>query len=110
MSYRKNLCVGVVVVLVAAAMAQVTCAGFLDLTAATVTADSVYPGYETTWAATNVFDGVSNTRWVSNTTDQTHWISVDLGANYNLSEVAIDWADAKATDYTIAIRSAGGSV
>ena len=49
-------------------------------------------------------DGDSGTRWSSGQWMQptsTGWISVDLGASYNISEVRLNWETAYAVDYQI---------
>jgi hypothetical protein len=52
-------------------------------------------------------DGNSSTRWSSGQWMQdtsTGWISVDLGAPYNISEVRLNWETAYAVDYQIQLR------
>ncbi|MCX7985838.1 MAG: discoidin domain-containing protein [Bacteroidales bacterium] len=45
-------------------------------------------------------DGNTNTRWESAFSDP-QWISLDLGANYNVSKVVIKWEAANAKNYTL---------
>lgn len=48
----------------------------------------------------NVVDGKDGTRWESQFTD-TEWIYVDLGANYNIDTVVINWESAYSSSYRI---------
>jgi len=50
-------------------------------------ADSIQAG---NWA-TNANDNNLTTRWAANDNQYPHWWRVDLGANYNLKAVTIDW-------------------
>ncbi|MFM7024329.1 MAG: discoidin domain-containing protein [Flavobacteriales bacterium] len=50
--------------------------------------------------ATGANDGVANTRWSSKFADP-QWITVDLGASYDINRVKITWENAKAKDYQI---------
>jgi hypothetical protein len=49
-------------------------------------------------------DGDINTRWSSAFTDP-QWISVDLGADYNINEVKITWETAAAADYQVQVSA-----
>lgn len=64
------------------------------------TASSAYPGY----FASSAVDGDVNTRWTSNSTN-TEWISIDLGAIYNVSRVKLNWEGACGEDYAIQVSS-----
>lgn len=55
----------------------------------------------------NAVDGDPDTRFSSNFSD-TAWIYVDLGAEYNISEVKITWENAKGRDYDIQLADAIG--
>ena len=46
------------------------------------------------------FDGNSSTRWASYQTEN-NWISVDLGSQYNINKVKLNWEAAYAKDYEI---------
>ncbi len=48
----------------------------------------------------NAFDGKSSTRWASAHTAQ-NWISVDLGSQYNISKVKLNWETAYAKGYEV---------
>jgi CxxC motif-containing protein (DUF1111 family) len=52
-------------------------------------------------AAANVVDGNAASRWESAHAADPSWISVDLGAAYNLSAVSIDWEAANAANYEV---------
>jgi hypothetical protein len=52
-----------------------------------VTADSTQTG---NWP-TNANDGNLATRWAANNNQYPHWWRMDLGTNYNLKAVTIDW-------------------
>jgi len=56
--------------------------------------------------ASNAVDGSYTTRWSSLYTDA-QWLSVDLGANYNVNRVKITWEAAYGRDYTIQYSSNG---
>jgi hypothetical protein len=61
-----------------------------------------YVGGNTAAAA---FDGDSaNTRWESNSSDP-QWISVDLGANYNVTGAKLTWETAAGKDYKIQVST-----
>ena len=63
----------------------------------TVTASSMdYPGD----AAVNAVDGNVNTRWSSAYSDP-QWITVDLGSNYDINEVDLNWQSACGSNYLI---------
>ena len=48
------------------------------------------------------FDGNMTTRWASNTTDN-EWIYVDLGARYDICEIAIYWEAALGKDFNLQV-------
>ncbi len=52
-------------------------------------------------AAANAVDGNAGTRWESAQGVDPSWISVDLGAQFALSSVVIDWEAANAANYQI---------
>jgi hypothetical protein len=90
-----------------AATSNSSSAGFLDLSAASTNADSVFvlEGYD--FSAPNAFDGSLTTRWASAASGYVeHWIEVDLGANYTLSAVNIAWDASNAVSYEIGVRTA----
>jgi CxxC motif-containing protein (DUF1111 family) len=51
--------------------------------------------------AANAVDGNGGTRWESNFNLDPSWISVDLGAQYTLTSVVIDWEAANAATYQL---------
>lgn len=51
--------------------------------------------------ALNAVDGNGGTRWESTHGVSPSWLSVDLGASYNLSSVVIDWEAANAANYEV---------
>ncbi|MCE3252964.1 MAG: hypothetical protein K0Q67_1984 [Cellvibrio sp.] len=51
--------------------------------------------------ALNAVDGNGGTRWESAHGVSPSWLSVDLGANYALSSVVIDWEAANAASYDV---------
>ncbi len=54
-------------------------------------------------------DGDSSTHWASNTaTEQIEeWIMVDLGKNYSIEEIVIDWGRSYASEYTVEVSRGG---
>ena len=52
-------------------------------------------------SALNAVDGNGGTRWESAHGISPSWLSVDLGASYNLSSVVIDWEAANAANYEV---------
>jgi beta-glucosidase len=56
------------------------------------------------YPATNAFDGNLSTRWSSAFSDP-QWIYVDLGATYNISEVVLYWEAAYGKSYQIQVSS-----
>lgn len=58
----------------------------------------------TAYVATNATDGSYSTRWSSAYSDP-QWLYVDLGANYDLSEVKITWETAYATAYQVQVSA-----
>lgn len=56
--------------------------------------------------AANAVDGNQATRWSSAYSDP-QWYQIDLGKNYDISQVVIYWEDASAKNYTIDISDDG---
>jgi hypothetical protein len=56
--------------------------------------------------ASNAIDGNASTRWSSAYSDP-QWYQIDLGRNYNISQVVIYWEDASAENYTIEVSDDG---
>jgi hypothetical protein len=56
-------------------------------------------------SATNAVDGDPSTRWGSRFEEEASWIYVDLGADYTLSSVVVDWEAAYARKYQIQVSS-----
>jgi hypothetical protein len=54
---------------------------------------------------TNAFDNDHNTLWSYSGVIPPGWIGVDLGQDYNLSSVKIDWETACGGDYTVGLRT-----
>ncbi len=54
--------------------------------------------------ASNAVDGNSGTRWSSAFSDP-QWIYVDLGFDYNISEVKLNWENAAGKDYQIQVSN-----
>lgn len=54
--------------------------------------------------AANAFDGNANTRWESEYSDP-QWISVDLGGNYTITGVKLQWETAAGRDYKIQVST-----
>lgn len=68
----------------------------------TVTVSSVEePGLEGNYAV----DGNASTRWSATMYADPQWITVDLGSNYNISQVKIIWEAAYARDYLLQIST-----
>lgn len=57
----------------------------------------------------NAVDGDVVTSWASNTTTEEidEWIVIDLGQNYNLEEVTLDWGLSYASEYTVSVSRGG---
>jgi GH18 family chitinase len=72
-------------------------------TARPVSASSTEAGAN---VAANAVDGSYSTRWSSLYTDA-QWLSVDLGANYNVNRVKITWEAAYGRDYTVQYSTDG---
>ena len=53
------------------------------------------------FSASEAVDGNTESRWGTPAEDGPHWIYVDLGAVYNISQIKIDWEAAKASAYEI---------
>ena len=51
------------------------------------------------------FDDNSGTRWASTANDN-QWVYVDLGAEYSLNQVQIDWETAYSANYSLLMRTA----
>lgn len=51
--------------------------------------------------AANAVDGIGGTRWESAVATDPSWLSVDLGAQYSLTSVVIDWEAANAANYQV---------
>jgi hypothetical protein len=74
----------------------------------TVTADSVWgAGFEASLAV----DGSDSTRWSSKSTGQggsyPHWLKVDLGSNYDINQVKVNWTAAYGIDYKVQVSTDG---
>lgn len=54
--------------------------------------------------AASAFDGNVHTRWASSALDN-QWILVDMGADYTLNLLTLDWETAHSRDYTIRLRT-----
>ena len=78
-------------------MAGVADAGLLDLTTAPWAVSS------TGWSLGGnlAFDNVGGTRWSSNPGSLPAWIRVDLGQDYELNTVWVDFQQSSATAYTV---------
>ncbi|MFI5863888.1 discoidin domain-containing protein [Streptomyces sp. NPDC051546] len=59
--------------------------------------------------AQNAFDGSSTTRWASAEGKDPQWIRVDLGANANVTRVALRWEAAYAKAYRVEISADGAT-
>ncbi len=66
------------------------------------TASSI-EGNSSARAASNVVDGNTSTRWASVEKEDPQWITIDLGAKYNIDRVKIYWEGAYASDYKIQV-------
>jgi|GEM_PF-6149499 len=53
-------------------------------------------------AASNAIDGNAGTRWESQFSDP-QWISIDLGASYDIGQVVLNWEGAYASAYEIQV-------
>ena len=58
------------------------------------------------WAPANAVDGVADTRWSSAFSDP-QWLSVDLGARWQISKIVIRWENAYATAYRVEVSTDG---
>src|SRR5207248_5712488 len=54
--------------------------------------------------AASAFDNNSGTRWSSAAADP-QWISVDLGQNYNISEIKLNWETAAGKNYLLQVST-----
>tara|TARA_R110000868_G_scaffold325194_2_gene586000 strand:+ start:869 stop:2350 length:1482 start_codon:yes stop_codon:yes gene_type:complete len=52
--------------------------------------------------ASNAIDGIANTRWETDFSDP-QWITIDLGASYDIGQVVLNWEGAFASSYEIQI-------
>ncbi len=75
---------------------------WLNLDESTAVASSLEQSF---YSAANAFDDDNTTRWSSAHSDD-HWIYVDLGQEYWVTAVEIDWETAHSEDYTLRVRSA----
>lgn len=66
-----------------------------------VTSSSVTGGNTASLAV----DGNAGTRWESTQGSDPQWISIDLGGNYNISGVKLNWETAAAKDYKIQVST-----
>jgi hypothetical protein len=88
--------------------AHLTVMSALQLAAAPVQASSLF---NLTFPAANAFDGLrqstgpNTARWASATTGAPHWLYVDLGADFDISRVAVDWETASGRDFTVRVRT-----
>lgn len=71
----------------------------------TVTASTIENG---SYAAQNLVDGNSGTRWSSQFWDP-QWVTIDLGAVYNISRVKLLWEAAYARSYKIRVSTDGSN-
>jgi hypothetical protein len=71
-----------------------------------VTASSTYADGTTTYAASNAVDGKADTRWSSEFSDN-QWLTVDLGNQYDVSRVGLNWEAAYAKGYAIQLSTDG---
>ena len=69
-----------------------------------VTISSIEASTTTSTVGSNATDGSYNTRWSSLFTDP-QWLTVDLGANYNINRVKLTWEGAYAKDYVIQVST-----
>ena len=58
------------------------------------------------WAPANAVDSDSTSRWSSGFSDP-QWIAVDLGAQWQLSEIRLSWENAHATAYRVEVSTDG---
>ncbi|HVD98700.1 MAG TPA: discoidin domain-containing protein [Cytophagaceae bacterium] len=65
----------------------------------TATASSIESA---TYPASNAVDGNKTTRWSSNFSDP-QWLSLDLGAKYDICKIAISWEAAYGADFQIQV-------
>ncbi|HEY8918730.1 MAG TPA: discoidin domain-containing protein [Chitinophaga sp.] len=72
------------------------------------TASTTEANTTTSVAASNVTDGSYGTRWSSTFADS-QWVSVDLGAVYDINRVKITWEAAYASAYRIEVSTNGST-
>ena len=65
--------------------------------------------YSMLFIGTKAVDGDTDTSWASNTTSEEidEFIMVDLGQNYNIEEITLDWGNSFATEYTVSVSRGG---
>ena len=87
--------------------AEITRVGNADLALnKPVTASSTYFSDTTTYAAINAVDGKADTRWSSEFSDS-QWLTVDLGGQYDVARVNLNWESAYAKGYAIQLSTDG---
>ncbi len=69
-------------------------------------ASSTYSEGTTTYGAINAVDGKADTRWSSEFSDN-QWLTVDLGNQYDVSRVDLNWETAYAKGYAIQLSTDG---
>ncbi|MDD5688205.1 MAG: carbohydrate-binding protein [Elusimicrobia bacterium] len=78
----------------------------------TVTVSSTYTDIYSNYSANRAVDGILTTRWASLGSDP-QWISIDLGATYNITEIVLkwgtDWFCTYAKDYLIQVSNDGSN-
>jgi hypothetical protein len=98
-----------------AALAVIVAAGFMSAPGVANAADSLLSQGKVTTAsstenagtpAANATDGNTGTRWSSAFADP-QWLQVDLGANANITQVALNWEAAYAKTFTIQTSPTG---
>ncbi len=59
--------------------------------------------------AANATDGKEDTSWSSNTAEENinEWIMIDLGKNYDVTEITIKWGLSRANDFTVEVSRGG---
>lgn len=77
--------------------------GYSKYRSATASVD----GYSGSHVPANAFDGKDDTRWANEATKDGHWITVDLGAEYNIRKLCISWEVAQPSIYNIEVSNDG---
>ena len=98
--------VTIAAVAVACMMPGAVRAEWLDLDESTAVSSSVE---KVELAPQNAFDDNTGTRWSSAHADN-QWIYVDLGQDYTIQTVAIDWETAHSKDYQLLVRTSAQGV